>query len=219
MAGWRGNTCGRRADWQEGSAEPCFLMNWHFFATLYTGINNPVDDFVNVMVGALTDYLTPILRVLITVYVAAMAMVAAINPGQEPLGHFLRQLLRAALVFFVVSSAANFNQYFGTIFLTTLPTEISNAISGAAGTHVVTGGAFDTVWNKAWTAGLVVYKNLPWSIKGVALELLVVVYWFVAITWRWRWSSHWVPCLFAVSCFLHRGASSMAGSGRRLAWC
>jgi type IV secretion system protein VirB6 len=157
-------------------------MNWNFFATLYTGINTPVDDFVNVVVGALTGYLTPILRTLIVVYVAGMALVAAMNPGQEPLGDFLRQLFRAALVFFVVSSAANFNEYFGTVFLKTLPTEISNAISGAAGTHVVTGGAFDTVWNKAWTAGLVVYKNLPWSIKGIALELLVVVYWFVAIT-------------------------------------
>jgi type IV secretion system protein VirB6 len=95
--------------------------------------------------------------------------------------NWLRYLIRAALVYFIVSSAANFNQYFGTLFLTTLPTEIGNAISGAAGTHSVTGGAFDTVWNKAWTAGLVVYKNLPWSIKGMALEFLVVLYWLVAI--------------------------------------
>jgi type IV secretion system protein VirB6 len=157
-------------------------MNWNFFATLYTGINSPVQDFVGVVIGAVTGHLTPILRALIVVYVAGMAMIAAFNPSQEPLTNWLRYLVRAALVYFIVSSAANFNQYLGTLFLTTLPTEIGNAISGAAGTHMVTGGAFDSVWNKAWMAGLVVYKNLPWSIKGMALDLLVVLYWFVAIT-------------------------------------
>jgi type IV secretion system protein VirB6 len=156
-------------------------MNWNFFATLYTGINSPIQDFVGVVIAAVTGYVTPILRVLIVVYVAGMATIATLNPSQDPVTNWLRYLIRAALVYFIVSSAANFNQYFGTLFLTTLPTEIGNAISGAAGTHSVTGGAFDTVWNKAWTAGLVVYKNLPWSIKGMALEFLVVLYWLVAI--------------------------------------
>jgi type IV secretion system protein VirB6 len=156
-------------------------MNWNFFATLYTGINSPIQDFVGVVIAAVTGYVTPILRVLIVVYVAGMATIATLNPSQEPVTNWLRHLIRAALVYFIVSSAANFDQYFGTLFLTTLPTEIGNAISGAAGTHSITGGAFDTVWNKAWTAGLVVYKNLPWSIKGMALEFLVVLYWLVAI--------------------------------------
>jgi type IV secretion system protein VirB6 len=90
-------------------------------------------------------------------------------------------LVRSALVFFIISSAANFNQYFGTLFLATLPTELGNSISNATGAHSLTGGAFDDIWNRAWAAGLVVYKNLPWSIKGIALQFLVVAYWVLAI--------------------------------------
>lgn len=156
-------------------------MNWHFFANTYAGIDAPVQAFVNGVIAALSNYITPILRALIVVYVAINAMIIATNPTQEPLTTFLRQMIGAALIFFVVSSAANFNQYFGTIFLTTLPTEISNAISGATGGNTLNGGAFDDIWNRAWTAGLVVYKNLPWSLKGIALQLLVVAFWLIAI--------------------------------------
>jgi type IV secretion system protein VirB6 len=156
-------------------------MNWNFFATLYSSIASPLDSSVGAVIAALTSYLTPILRVLIIVYVGGMALTTAVSPSQEPLTHLMRNLIRSALVFFIISSAANFNEYFGTLFLTTLPTEVGNAISGATGAHPLTGGAFDDIWNRAWAAGLVVYKNLPWSIKGIALQFLVVAYWVLAI--------------------------------------
>ena len=156
-------------------------MNWHFFANTFTGIDAPVQAFVSGVVNSLTGYLTPILRAMIVVYVAANAIIVAMNPSREPLTTFLRQLLVAAAVFFIISSAANFNQYFGTLFLTTLPTEITNAISGATGGSTLSGNEFDNIWNRAWTAGLIVYKNLPWSLKGIALQFLVVAFWIIAI--------------------------------------
>ncbi len=156
-------------------------MNWNFFATLYSSIASPLDSSVSVVIAALVGYLTPVLRALMVVYVGGTALTTMMNPTQEPLTGLLRNLIRSALVFFIISSAANFNQYFGTLFLTTLPTELGNSISGATGAHSLTGGAFDDVWNRAWAAGLVVYKNLPWSIKGIALQFLVVAYWIIAI--------------------------------------
>ena len=156
-------------------------MNWDFFATLYTSIASPLDSSVSGVITAITSYLTPILKAMIVVYVGGTALIMMMNPTQEPLTGLLRNLVRSALVFFIISSAANFNQYFGTLFLTTLPTEIGNSISGATGAYSLTGGAFDDVWNRAWAAGLVVYKNLPWSIKGIALQFLVVAYWILAI--------------------------------------
>jgi len=156
-------------------------LNWHFFANTFTGIDAPVQAFVSGVVTSLTGYLTPILRATIVVYVAANAIIMAMNPSREPLATFLRQLLVAAAVFFIISSAVNFNQYFGTLFLTTLPTEITNAISGATGGSTLSGNAFDNIWNRAWTAGLIVYKNLPWSLKGIALQFSVVAFWIIAI--------------------------------------
>jgi type IV secretion system protein VirB6 len=179
--GWRRTADYRSGFWAARVERENPPLNWHFFANTFAGIDAPVQAFVVGVVSALTGYLTPIMRVLIVVYIAANALITATNPSQEPLTNFLRQLTGVALVFFIISSAANFNQYFGTMFLTTLPTEITNAISGATGGNTLSGDAFDNIWNRAWTAGLVVYKNLPWSLKGIALQFLVVSFWIIAI--------------------------------------
>lgn len=157
------------------------LNNWQFFATLYAGVDGPVEAFVTNLVTALSAYLSPIMLTLSAIYIAGMAIVTMINPSHDIIHDFLGHTIRAALVYFLVSSVENFNQYFGTIFMTTLPTEIGNAIAGATGAHIINGAAFDSVWNKAWTAGLAVYKSVPWTFKGIALSILVDIYWVIAI--------------------------------------
>ena len=67
-------------------------LNWHFFANTFTGIDAPVQAFVSGVVNSLTSYLTPILRAMILVYVAANALIIAMNPNREPLTTFLRQV-------------------------------------------------------------------------------------------------------------------------------
>jgi type IV secretion system protein VirB6 len=157
------------------------VNNWQFFATVYTEIDAPVEGAVNGLIAAMSAYLSPIMLALGVIYIAGMAMVTMSNPSQDVVHGFLANILRVAMVYFIVSSATNFTQYFGTIFMTTLPTEIGNAVSGATGAQVINGGAFDTVWNKAWTAGLVVYKIIPWTLKGIALSIMIVVYWVMGI--------------------------------------
>ena len=157
------------------------MNNWQFFANIYTGISTPIEGSVDGLIAALSAYLSPITLALGVVYIAGTAGAALVTPGRDVVHGFIGNMIRVAAVYFIVSSAANFNQYFGTIFLTSLPAEIGNAVSGATGAHVLNGGAFDTVWNKAWTAGLAVYKSIPWTLKGVALSMMIVVYWTMGI--------------------------------------
>jgi type IV secretion system protein VirB6 len=97
----------------------------------------------------------------------------------------MMDVVRGAIVVTLVGNAGNFNQWIGTVFLTTIPNEVGQAINGSLGGSgpPVNGGAqFDAVWNTAYKAGLMVYNNLPSvSLKGVALTFCVFFFWGVAL--------------------------------------
>ena len=156
-------------------------MSWAFFAVLFNAIEPPLVAAVQGIIGALSAYVAPILKWFIVAYVAGRMIVLAYGPSQEPLGVFLKTLMKCAIAYWIVASAATYNQYLGTLLLTTLPTEISRAISGVNGGQPLTGQVFDDIWGKAWSAGLAVYRNIPWSIKGIGLQFVIVLYWFVAL--------------------------------------
>lgn len=82
---------------------------------------------------------------------------------------------------FIVANTGNFNQWVGGV-AQQLPTDIGNALVGSVGGAQVSGGSlFDSVWNKAYAAGLVAYNAIPDTWLGVGLCVAVVVYWGVAI--------------------------------------
>ena len=94
-------------------------------------------------------------------------------------------VVRGAVVVTLVGNAGNFNQWIGTLFLTTIPNEIGQAINGSfggGGAPVSGGQQFDAVWNAAYKAGLIVYNNLPSvSLKGYRSSFCVFGFWGVAL--------------------------------------
>lgn len=156
-------------------------MSWTFFASLFNKIQPPVVAAVQAMISALSGYVAPILLAAIGAYIAGRLIMLAYSPSQEPIGVFLRTLIKCAIAYWIVASAATYNQYLGTLLLTTIPTEISRVVSGASGGQALSGQIFDDIWAKAWSAGLAVYRNIPWSIKGIGLQFVIVLYWFVAL--------------------------------------
>ncbi len=114
-------------------------------------------------------------------YVAGQMMIFAFNPSPEPLTSFLGILIRCAIAYAVVASAANYNQYFGTMLRVTLPTELGNVVAGTTDAPPLQGATFDGIWNKAWAGGLAVYRNLPWTLKAIGLTVCIAFYWIAAI--------------------------------------
>jgi type IV secretion system protein VirB6 len=154
---------------------------WTLFASLDQNFDVQFLGAVQALLSALIAYVRQPLLAGAVVWIAGTAMVEMYSPGSEPMTGLVRKLLRAAIVVFLVSSAPTFNQYIGNLLLNTLPTDISNAVSGVAGGPAVAAASFDQLLNQAWAAGLQVYKNLPaWSLKGVGLMILVALYWAVA---------------------------------------
>jgi type IV secretion system protein VirB6 len=152
---------------------------------VFDAIDTPLVNAVNGILTALTGYVDGPLKAFVTFALAAGALVVAIRPDVLPLNWLFANLIRAAVVIFLVANVGNFNQYVGNLFLQILPNEIGNAINGtlSGGGAPINGGAqFDTVWNHTFTSGLVVYDNLPsMSLKGAFLAIVVFAYWGAAL--------------------------------------
>ena len=122
---------------------------------------------------------------MLTAYMMYTGFRMALAPNGAPMQTMMMDVVRGAIVVTLVGNAGNFNQWIGTVFLTTIPNEVGQAINGSLGGSgpPVNGGAqFDAVWNTAYKAGLMVYNNLPSvSLKGVALTFCVFFFWGVAL--------------------------------------
>ena len=162
-------------------------FNWHLFSGAYTGIDEPLTNAVDAALGNMIGYVNPTLKILLTIYIMWIALQARWVPTGAPVSGLIAHAARGAVIVMLLSNTATFNQWVGTVFLHSIPDELGNALNGSVGGgSAVTGGAqFDDVWNGAWKAGLVVYKNVPeWSMKGAFLALAIIAFWglsFVAV--------------------------------------
>ena len=165
-------------------AQRAAMNGWTFFSWIFQQVIPPVISSVQAIISALSAYCAPVLLAAIGAYLAGRLIMLAYAPTQEPIGVFMKTLTKCAIAYWIVASAATYNQYLGTLLLTTLPTEITRVVSGASGGKLASlqGQVFDDIWGKAWSAGLAVYRNIPsYSFKGLGLELVVVLFWFVGL--------------------------------------
>jgi type IV secretion system protein VirB6 len=160
-------------------------VNWALFQGVYSAIDTPLVAAVNGVLGALAQYLNPIMLAMLTAYIMFAGLQMALAPNGAPMQTMMGHVVRGAVVVTLVGNASNFNQWIGTLFLSTIPNEIGQAINGAFGDDgaPVSGGQqFDAVWNASYKAGLIVYNNLPSvSLKGAILCLCVLGFWGVAL--------------------------------------
>ena len=157
--------------------------DFHVFASLYTALFTPFQGAVQGVIGALL----PLMAGAVTAGVGAMliAWALTIAVGAESAGAVMnrmitRVLLPAAVVVFLLSSVATYQQWLVT-WISQIPDDVGRAVTGGLGGTVVNSGdPFDNVWNKAYVAGATVFTNLPFSLKGAVLALVVIAYWIAA---------------------------------------
>lgn len=158
------------------------MTTWHLFQGLWQVLELPLEQHVNGMVSSLTGWVVGPFRAWVLVYLLGTLLMAWFTPSDQQAYAFFRHLFRAAAIYMVISTAAQFQQFFGNLALTSIPQEVGNAIAGAAGGNGLNAAAFDNLANYAFAAGLKVFQNIPWfSFKAAILGILVLGYWFVAL--------------------------------------
>lgn len=156
-------------------------MTWSVFAWLLAQLEPPLLSTVDAMSGAMVSYVRPALQWGLIAYMAGKMLLMAIKPGREEMAEWETTLLLFAVVFFVAANVSGYTTYVRTLFLTTLPNDLGSAITGASGNVPLSGALFDGIWNKAWAAGLLAYRNLPFSVKAIVLGVVIILFWGVAL--------------------------------------
>lgn len=152
------------------------------FARAYEALSLPLQNSVNAIIDALLNYLHGPMKAFIVFWLAATAIAMALAPDGWPIQRFFTNVLRAAVVYFLVANAGNFTHYVSNMLLVTIPQEIGLALTNAVGGGgTPTAGIFDQIWNKAYAAGLICYSHLPNTFKGALLCIVVFAFWVAAL--------------------------------------
>lgn len=156
-------------------------MEWALFATLYTNIAPPMIAATDVMIGILTNWIGPVIRDAAILFIVLKLLGGALKGGMEPISEFQFLAVTGMVAVYLASTVAGYTMYVRDFLLNGIDVQIANALAGVTNSQAVSGAAFDELWNRAWVAGLVVYRNLPWSVAGLGLVAVVVLYWVVAM--------------------------------------
>jgi hypothetical protein len=96
-------------------------VNWTLFQSIYSAVDLPIVNAVNGVLDALAAYLNPIMISMLTAYMMFTGLRMALAPNGAPMQTMMMDVVRGALVVTLVGNAGNFNQWIGTLFLTTIP--------------------------------------------------------------------------------------------------
>jgi TrbL/VirB6 plasmid conjugal transfer protein len=163
-------------------AQGAVAVNVAIFAQIYTALFGPMQGAVNGITGALSGtvagWVTAAVVCVLMIWAASMALTFETTLFDKML---TKVLIPAAVVLFILQGHY---QTFVTDPATQLATSIGNTLVGNVGGNAINGGApFDTLWNKAYAAGVTVYNAIPSIIldpKGLIIAFCVIIYWAVA---------------------------------------
>ncbi|MFL5252517.1 MAG: type IV secretion system protein [Rhodopila sp.] len=150
---------------------------WHFFAYLYQHFDQTFLGWVQQTITSLATAMRAPIIASVTLYIAGLAAIELFEPSGNPMSFLIRKVIRGAIVILAIT-AANYSDLFGTFVLTTLPNEITAAISGAAGGNATLApDAFDKMLGQMWVAANEAYKNVSgWSAKSFGLVICIILF-------------------------------------------
>lgn len=149
-------------------------MNWTLFANLAQQIETPLFASVTNVSDSLIGAVAGPLQVIACIYIAWIGFSILAGMVVEPLRDTWMRLVKVMVVAFFLTSAG-YTQYVVNFVLHGIPADIGGAITGS-GTFGA--ASFDAIWNKAFGAGLDVWKNT--SSFDVGLQILIGIYWLAA---------------------------------------
>lgn len=158
------------------------MNDWTIFASLFDQIGPVVLSSTDAMATALQAWVRQYIIAGVTLFVLASLVCASVHGKTDnPLNDAVWQTLIGAFALYLAGGMAGYGPMVRDILLNGISREIGMAMSSSLGNRPVSGALFDEIWNRAWLAGLAVFRNLPWSGAGIALGGLVVLYWLIAI--------------------------------------
>src|ERR1700722_12352536 len=162
---------------------PTLTVAFALCTAIWNGIVVPIQNGTAALSAALEGWMHGQYPAWIGAYILIMMLMAAWRADNDAFMRMMRTAFLASVLFALCSNATTFNFY-----VSGLAHGVVNGISGAiansfgGGESTITAGTFDTLATKAFAVGAKVFSVIPWySLKGLALCIPVVGYWFVSL--------------------------------------
>lgn len=152
-------------------------VQWEVFTYIVDQVETPLVTAVSDVTSALLSFASAPLQVALVLYVALTGVLILRGYHQELASTLISRMIAMGLVVFVLTGAGIYQQFVYDFFFTTLPTDLTQAVSGVGAP--VTANSFDQVWLKAWRAGLEVWRTLAWD--DLAEKFVIILFWGAGI--------------------------------------
>lgn len=158
-------------------------MTWTLFATIFSQIGPPLQSTSDTITSGLVTWVKPALQWGIIIYITARMIAKALSHDGEPISEMETIAIKASIALYIATNITVYDGYVRDFLENGLYQEISAVITGANASTPVSAASFDDSWNKAYVAGLTVYKNLgSWfNPQAIGLAFVIVLYWLVAL--------------------------------------
>jgi len=154
-------------------------VQWNVFTYIVDQVETPLITAVGQVVSAFLNFAAAPLQAGLVLYVALTGLMIIRGYHQEAAATLISRMIKIAIVVWFITGAGVYQQYVYDFFFTTIPNDLSNAITGTGGLGVVSANSFDTVWVKAWRAGLEVWKTLDTT--DISEKFVVILFWLAGI--------------------------------------
>lgn len=153
-------------------------IQWQVFAYIVSQVETPLVSAVSQVVNAFLSFVAAPLKIALVLYVALTGVLILRGEAGETSSVLIGRFIKMGLVVWVLTGSGIYQQYVYDFFFTALPQALANALT-SSGTGTVDANTFDTVWIKAWRAGLEVWRTLNWT--DIGQQFIVILFWGAAI--------------------------------------
>ena len=155
------------------------MNSYQIFQYISSRIENPFLDSVGQIVSSLVAYAAAPVQAALVIYIALTGILVMRGHAAEGLGGLVGRAAKLCLVAWIATNGSVYADWVQGFFLTTLPTDITQALNGLNGSTTIGANSFDVIWNKAFGSGLQVWRTL--GTFDIGESIVVVVFWAAAI--------------------------------------
>ena len=154
-------------------------IQWNVFNYIVDQVETPLITTVGTVVAAFLTWVSAPLQIGLVLYIVLTGFLIIRGYHQEAAATLITRIISLAIVVWFITGAGVYQQYVYDFFFTTLPSSLSDAVTGGGGSAAINANSFDTVWIRAWRAGLEVWKTL--DVTDVSEKLVVILFWLAGI--------------------------------------
>jgi type IV secretion system protein VirB6 len=175
------------------------MNTWQVFQYTFDQIETPLLTSVGATVSALISYAAAPLQIALVIYIALTGVLIIRGHANEAVGGLLGRVVKLCLVAWFITNGSVYTTWVQDFFLTVLPNDVTQAVANVNGGGTIGANSFDTIWIKAFQAGLQVWKNCGDFDFGE--EGVVILFWLASmlaciVTFVIWFVSHVVLALF-----------------------